>query len=168
VNEARQNAHGIGAATEPEQIDVISILAGADQEFVGRKHVVIETIAGEQTENGDGVLPELPPRVRPRERADAGIVEHELMRLRLAGVPQAPIQLENVGNVLADLVAGAVAADDDVFHGGWPSNTESARNAHPVKDRLLPKLHHQSHAPRRLGTVRWEPKRHPRIIEKTR
>ena len=57
---------------------------------------------------------------RPRQRADAGIVEHHLVRLGLRGLAQAAIELENIGDVLADVVAGAVAADDDVFHGDSP------------------------------------------------
>ena len=60
------------------------------------------------------VLPPFLERIRPRQRADAGIVEHQLVRMRLLGLAQRPVQLEDVGNVLADFVAGAVAADDDV------------------------------------------------------
>jgi len=57
------------------------------------------------------------PRVRPLQRADAGIVKHKLPRLRLLRLAQAAIELEDVGNVLGDFVAGAVAEDDDVSHG---------------------------------------------------
>jgi len=57
-------------------------------------------------------LLQLLPWVRPLQRADARIVKHQLPRGRLLGLAQAAIELENVGNVLANLVAGAVAADD--------------------------------------------------------
>ena len=41
---------------------------------------------------------------------------HQLPRLlRLA---QAAIELQHIGDVLGDFVTGAVAADDDVAHGG--------------------------------------------------
>lgn len=38
------------------------------------------------------------------------------MRFGLVGFPQAPVQLENIRDVLVDLVSSTVAADDDVFH----------------------------------------------------
>jgi hypothetical protein len=42
---------------------------------------------------------------------------HGLPRRCLLGLAQAARELENVGDVLGDIVAGAVAADDDVAHG---------------------------------------------------
>jgi hypothetical protein len=40
------------------------------------------------------------------------------LRLRLLCVERAAIALQYIGDVLGNLVAGAVAADDDVAHGG--------------------------------------------------
>ena len=47
-------------------------------------------------------------RLGPPERADAGIVEHGLKRLCLGRLAQAPVELEHIRDVLADLVARAV------------------------------------------------------------
>jgi len=58
------------------------------------------------------------PRRRLRHRADPGIVKHHLPRMRPVGLAQAAIQLQDVGDVLADFVAGAVTADDEVFRLG--------------------------------------------------
>jgi hypothetical protein len=50
------------------------------------------------------------PRVRPRQRAYAGIVKHQLPRLGPLGLAQAAIELQDIGDVFADLVAGAADA----------------------------------------------------------
>jgi len=47
-----------------------------------------------------------------------GVVGHQLPRLRLVGLAQAAIELQGVGDILLDFVAGAVTADDQVFAGG--------------------------------------------------
>lgn len=123
VDQPRQHPHGVGAARKPEQVDAVAGLVMPDQEQVGLQHLVVEAIAGGQPHDGGEILHQLAPRVRPRQRADAGIVKHHLpRRLALVGLAQAAIELENVGNVLGDLVAGAVAEDDDVFHGGLAHN----------------------------------------------
>jgi len=117
VDQARQHPHGVGAAGKAEQIDRVAISVIVDDEFVGIEHVVVEPVAGGEPEDRRRVLHQLRPRIRPRQRADTGIVERHLARHGLLGLAQGPVQLEHIGNVLADLVAGAVAADDDVFHG---------------------------------------------------
>lgn len=118
VDQPRQHPHGIGAAGEAEQIDLVVLLPVVDQEGIGREHVVIEPIAGGEPEDRVEILLELVPRIRPRQRADPRIVIDELPRLCLLGLAQAAIELEHIGNVLGNFVAGAVAADDDVAHGG--------------------------------------------------
>ena len=122
VDQARQHPHGVGAAAEAEQIDRVALLVIVDDEFVGVEHIVVEPVAGGEPEDRGRVLHQLLPRIGPRQRADAGIVEHHLARRGLLGLAQGPVQLEHIGNVLADLVAGAVAADDDVFHGCGPAS----------------------------------------------
>jgi hypothetical protein len=93
-------------------VDLVAFLVGVDQEFVAAEHVVIEPIAGGEPEDGVEILPQLVPRVQPRQRADAGIVIDELARLSCARSDRASAY----GDVLADLITGAVAADDDVLH----------------------------------------------------
>ena len=117
VDQPRQHPHGIGAAGKAEQIDLVAGLIGVHQEGIGREHVVIEPIAGGEPQDGVEILLQLVPRVRPRQRADPRIVKHQLPRLRLLRLAQAAIELQHIGDVLGNLVAGAVAADDDVAHG---------------------------------------------------
>ena len=116
MDQPRQHAHGIGAAGKAEQVDLIAILVVGHQEGVGREHIVIEPIAGGEPQNGVEILPQPVPRIRPFQRADAGIVKHKLPRLRLLRLAQAAIELQHVRDVFGDLVAGAVAKDDDVSH----------------------------------------------------
>ena len=117
VDQPSQHAHGVGAAGKAEQIDLVALLIIVDEKQIRGEHLVIEAVAGGEAKDGSEILLQLAPRIRPRQRADAGIVKHELPRLCPVGLAHAAIQLQHVGNVLADLVAGAVAADDDVFHG---------------------------------------------------
>jgi len=116
VDQARQHARGVGAAAEAEQIDLVAVLIVVDQELIRCEHLVIEAIAQGEPQDGAEILLEFEKWIWPRQRADAGIVEHELARLCLLGLAQAAIELEDVGNVLADLVPRTVAANDDVFH----------------------------------------------------
>ncbi len=117
MNQPRQHPHGIGAAGKAEQVDLVAGLIGVDQEGIGREHVVIEPIAGGEPQDGVEILLQFVPRVRPLQRADPRIVKHQLPRLRLLRLAQAAIELQHIGDVLGNLVAGAVAADDDVAHG---------------------------------------------------
>ena len=116
VNQPRQHPHGIGAAGKAEQIDLVAMLIIARQEVIGREHVVIEPIAGGEPQDGVEILLQLVPRIRPRQRADPRIVINQLPRLGFLRLAQAAIELQDIGNVLGNLVAGAVAADDDVSH----------------------------------------------------
>ena len=120
VDQPRQHPHGIGAAGKAEQKDLVAGLPGADQEVVGREHVVIEPIAGGEPQDGVEILLELVPRIRPRQRADPRIVIDDLPRLCLLRLAQAAIELQHIGDVLGNLVAGAVAADDDIAHSDAP------------------------------------------------
>ena len=120
VDQPRQHPHGIGAAGKAEQIDMVAGLIIVDQEGIGREHVVIEPIAGGEPQDGVEVLLQLVPRVRPLQRADPRIVKHQLPRLCLLRLAQAAIELQHIGDVLGNLVAGAVAADDDVAHSDAP------------------------------------------------
>ena len=47
----------------------------------------------------------------------AGDVGHDRLRLRLVRLAQVAIELQDVGDVLRGLVAGAVTADDEVLAG---------------------------------------------------
>ena len=70
--------------------------------------------------------------MRPRRRADAAVVEHHLPRRCLLRLTQAAIQLKDVGDVLADLVASAVAADDGfLLCGVGECAVQSSRDAPP-------------------------------------
>ncbi len=117
VDQPRQHPHAVGAAGKAEQVDVVAFAVMVDQEQIGGEHLVIEAVAGGEPEDGAEILLQLLPRIRPRQRADARIVKHHLPRRGFVGLAQAAIELEHIGNVLGDLVAGAVAADDDVAHG---------------------------------------------------
>ena len=114
VDQPGQHAHRIGAAREAEQIDAVALLPVVDQEFVGREHVVVEPVAGGEPQHEADIGADPVPRARLRQRADAGIVIHDLARVSLRRLAQAAIELQHIGDVLADLVAGAVAQHDDV------------------------------------------------------
>jgi hypothetical protein len=116
VDQPREHAHRMGAAAEAEQIDVVAVFVIVDDKFVSREHTVIETPAGGEPEDGDEILLQLAPGVGTGQRADAGIVKHGLERLGFSRFPQASIKLEHIRDVLADLVARAVATDDDILH----------------------------------------------------
>jgi hypothetical protein len=56
LDQPRQHPHGIGAAGEAEQIDLVVLLPVVDQEGIGREHVVIEPIAGGEAEDRIEIL----------------------------------------------------------------------------------------------------------------
>jgi len=87
---------GVGAAGKAEQIDRVAISVIVDDEFVGIEHVVVEPVSRWRARRSGGVLHQLLPRIRPRQRADTGIVEHHLARRGLLGLAQRPVQLEHI------------------------------------------------------------------------
>jgi hypothetical protein len=56
VEEPSENANGIGAPAKTKKIDSVPILVMIDQKFIGSQHVVVEAVAGRQTESHFGVL----------------------------------------------------------------------------------------------------------------
>jgi hypothetical protein len=111
-------ADGIGAAAEPEQVDVISWLIRAHEEDIRVAHVVFEAIADGHTQNLGNLPGEGRECARRFHSPESGVVVRNLS----AGIPdQHRIQLDDVGSILRELGRGSVAADDDVLrHPGPP------------------------------------------------
>ncbi len=107
VHEPGQNAHRIGAATKPQKIDFVAIAIVFYDEPVGFQHVLIQPIAGQKAKHPLGTGLEGRPRATIADRADAGIVIDDLTFVLL----QDTKELQDVGLMFLDLVAGAVATD---------------------------------------------------------
>ena len=77
------------------------------------------------------------PRIRSGERADPRIVIDELPRRRLLRLAKVAIELQDIGDVVGNLVSGAVAADDDVSHVGLAGEAMLPWRAYREKERRL-------------------------------
>src|SRR5262245_43171522 len=56
----------LGAVREAEQIDAVALAPDVDEELVGRQHIVVEPVAGEEPQHGIEILPTFVPGARPR------------------------------------------------------------------------------------------------------
>ena len=110
VEHAGQRAHGEGAAAEAEEIHGVAVFVAAHQVAVGILDVLLQPVAGRLV--GQGLQAAARFVVFPAAGADAGVVIGRLRRVLLRQY----VGLHDVGVVASVFVAGAVAADDDVFH----------------------------------------------------
>lgn len=114
-------SHRIGAAAEAEQEDLVAIFELLGNKPISAKDIVIEAIAGGEAEHSLGVLLQPHPGVMASNRANSRIVIDTLLLVLLSNTEK----LQDVGQVALDLVAGAVAANDDVLthaNSSWPED----------------------------------------------
>ncbi len=109
VEQPGERPGGEGTATEPEEEDPVSRLVAVHQIGVGVRQVLAQAHPEGLTEEGAKALAEGNPE--EVEGTDARVVEGELPPIPLDGLEQ----VDHVGVVAAVLLAGAVAADDDVL-----------------------------------------------------
>src|SRR6185436_18788226 len=109
-------AHGIGAATKPEEIDSIALLIVVHQERVGFGNVLFET--GTESQAGDEGPTTLDFKRAPRlrHRADAGVVEGQL----IVSAPGDFVGADDVGEVGGELIVSTITTQNEVSrgHGG--------------------------------------------------
>lgn len=114
-------SHRIGAAAEAEQEDLVAIFELLGNKPISAKDIVIEAIAGGEAKHSLGILLQPHPGVMASNRANSRIVVDVLMLVLLSDTEQ----LEDVGEIALDLLAGAVAADNDVLahaNSSWPED----------------------------------------------
>lgn len=110
IDHAGEHAGRISAAAEAEQIDAIAFAIVTAQEAIGREHIAIETIAGHHLEDRRRLSPPLPPGPRHCDRADSGMIISDLPLALLGNL----VELEDIRKPGADLIVGAVEAQDEV------------------------------------------------------
>ncbi len=116
VNEGGEHAHDIGAPAEAEQPDPVALLPSLAQEAIGGERILIQSGAGGETQHAAGLLLEASPGVLQADGADARMIIDPL----LVALFEHAIKLEDVRDGGGDLVAGAVAANDDILRHRCP------------------------------------------------
>ena len=112
---------------------------------VGRENVAVESITSGQSEHAFSVLLELTSFVLLPDGADARIVKDILALVTLHDLKE----LQNVREITFDLIAGPVAANDDVFgHLSVPS-------VRPAEAKTIPCEHIQPRIGYRTTQIKW-------------
>ncbi|WP_348630180.1 hypothetical protein [Rhizobium sp. WSM1325] len=111
MNEASKDTDTVSAAAEAEKKYLVAFTVMFSQKTIGTKHIVVQAIACAKPQNAFCVLANSPPGLSLTQRSNARVVIHNLIVFLL----KHPIQLENIGHVHADFVAGSITADDDVL-----------------------------------------------------
>jgi len=111
VDEGGENTDGVCAAAEAEQPDAVIRLIALAEEAIGAQRVLIEPGSGGEAEHAADFLLEAPPCALQTDGTDAGMIIDALPIVLFENAKQ----FEDVRDVRTDLVAGAVAANDDVL-----------------------------------------------------
>jgi len=106
-----ERAGGVTAATEAEDVDAITWLEGAHQELVSVRYVVGDSIPEGET---DYLCPPLPNAGKSASRTHGAYARMVIGDLGSIA-NKSPIQLNDVGVFLAELVTGPVTTHDDVL-----------------------------------------------------
>ncbi|MHC2246219.1 hypothetical protein ACVJH7_005526 [Bradyrhizobium elkanii] len=119
MDEGREHAHRVGTAAEAEHPDPVTGLPRSAQEQVGAERVLVETGAESQPEQAAHLLLEASPGVLQADGAEAGMIIDPLPVILVGDAEQ----LQHVGNIVTDLVAGAVATNHNILRHPLPSRS---------------------------------------------
>src|SRR6185437_13665964 len=116
VKQAGERAGSVGSAGEAEKIDLIAFFVDLHEVAIGIQDVFFEAGAeGEAFDDGPLTIdPEAGAGIA--HGADTGVIVGDLPGFVVE--IETGVDLQDVGVRITELIAGAIAADDDVFAGG--------------------------------------------------